>query len=86
MIMPCRANQDIWVMMESLDKMWSTGEGNGKLLQHSCLENPMNSMKRQIDRRGIVVIPAEPLPQALVSTLTDSWWQVKIYMLNEGQQ
>ena len=30
--------------------MWSTGEGNGKLLQYSCLENPMNSMKRQKDR------------------------------------
>ena len=36
--------------MESYDKMWSTGEGNGKPLQYSCLENPMNSMKRQIDR------------------------------------
>ena len=33
-----------------LDKMWSTGEGNGKPLQYSCLENPMNSMKRQNDR------------------------------------
>ena len=31
------------------DKMWSTGEGNGKTLQRSCLENPMNSMKRQKD-------------------------------------
>ena len=30
--------------------MWSTGEGNGKTLQYSCLENPMNSMKRQNDR------------------------------------
>ena len=30
--------------------MWSTGEGNGKALQYSCLENPMNSMKRQKDR------------------------------------
>ena len=30
--------------------MWSTGEGNGKSLQYSCLENPMNSMKRQNDR------------------------------------
>ena len=30
--------------------MWSTGEGNGKMLQYSCLENPMNSMKRQKDR------------------------------------
>ena len=34
-----------------LDRMWSTGEGNGKPLQYSCLENPMNSMKRQNDRR-----------------------------------
>ena len=34
-------------MVESSDKMWSTGEGNGKPLQYSCLENPMNSMKRQ---------------------------------------
>ena len=37
-------------MVESSEKIWSTGEGNGKLLQYSCLENPMNSMKRQKDR------------------------------------
>ena len=37
-------------MVESSDKMWSTGEGNGKPLQYSCLENPMSSMKRQKDR------------------------------------
>ena len=48
--MPCRATQDRQVMVESSDKMWSTGEGNGKLLQHSCLENAMNSMKKQKDR------------------------------------
>ena len=36
--------------MERSDRMWSTGEGNGKPLQYSCLENPMNSMKRQKDR------------------------------------
>ena len=47
--MACRATQDGWVVVESSDKMWSTGKGNGKLLQHSCLENPMNSMKRQKD-------------------------------------
>ena len=41
--------QDGQVMVESSDKMWSTGEGNGKPLQDSCLENPMNSMKRQKD-------------------------------------
>ena len=38
-------------MVERSDRMWSTGEGNGKPLQYySCLENPMNSMKRQNDR------------------------------------
>ena len=37
-------------MVESSEKMWSTGEGNGKPLQYSCLKNPMNSMKRQKDR------------------------------------
>ena len=36
-------------MMESSDETWSTGEGNGKPLQYSCLENPKNSMKRQKD-------------------------------------
>ena len=48
--MPCRATQDGQVMVESSDKMWSIGEGNGKPLQYSCLENPMNSMIRQKDR------------------------------------
>ena len=37
-------------MVERSDRMWSTGEGNGKPLHYSCLENPMNSMKRQKDR------------------------------------
>ena len=43
------ATQDGWVMVERSDRMWSTGEGNGKPLQYSSLENPMNSMKRQND-------------------------------------
>ena len=47
--MLCRATQDGWVVVESSDKMWSIGEGNGKPLQYSCLENPMNSMRRQKD-------------------------------------
>ena len=37
-------------MVERSNRMWSTGEGNDKPLQYSCLENPMNSMKRQNDR------------------------------------
>ena len=44
------ATQEGRVMVERSDRMWSTGEGNGKPLQYSCLENPMNSMKRQNDR------------------------------------
>jgi len=47
--MPCKATQDGWVMVRMSDKMWSTGEGNGTSLQYSCLEKPMNSMKRQQD-------------------------------------
>ena len=48
--MQCRAIQDGWIMVENSDKMWPIGEGNGKPLQYSCLENPMNSKKRQKDR------------------------------------
>ena len=58
--MPCGATQDGWVIVERSDRMWSTGEGNGKPLQYSCLENPMNSMKRQNDR-----IPTEELPRSV---------------------
>ena len=48
--LPCGATQDGWIMVESSDKTWSTGEENGKSLQYSCLGNPMDSMKRQKDR------------------------------------
>ena len=54
------ATQDRWVMVERFDRMWSTGEGNGKPLQYSCLENPMNSRKRQNDR-----ILKEKLPRSV---------------------
>ena len=46
----CGVTQDGQVMVERSDRMWSTGEGNGKPLQYSCFENPMNSMKRQNER------------------------------------
>ena len=48
--MPRGTTQDGQVLVERSDRMWSTGAGNGKPLQYSCLENPMNSMKRQKDR------------------------------------
>ena len=46
-----------WVMVVGSDKVWSTGEGNGKPLQHSCFENPMNSMKRRKDMKLKDVLP-----------------------------
>ena len=56
--------------MESSYKTWSTGEGNGKPLQYSCLENPKNSMKRQNDR-----ILKEELPRSVGADLCygDKW-------------
>ena len=48
--MPCGATQDRQVMGERSDRMWSTGEGNGKLFHYSCLGNPINSLKWQNHR------------------------------------
>ena len=53
-------------MVERSDRMWSIGEGNGKPLQYSCLENPMNSMKRQNDR-----ILKEELPRSVRDMLLE---------------
>ena len=58
--MPCRATQAGQIMVESSDKTWSTGEGNGKPLQYACLENPMISMKRQKVRT-----PKDELPRSV---------------------
>ena len=58
--MPCGATQNGQVMVERCDRMWSIGEGNGKPVQYSCLENLMNSMKRQNDR-----ILKEELPKSV---------------------
>ena len=54
------ATQDRRVLVDRSDRVWSIGEGNGKTLQYSCLENPMNSMKRQNDR-----ILKEELPRSV---------------------
>ena len=69
--MPCAATQDGRVMVERSDTMWSTGEGNGKPLQYSCLENPINSMKRQNDR-----ILKEELPRSVRAQYdTEDQWR-----------
>ena len=54
------ATQDRRAMVERSDRLWSMGEGNGKPLHYSCLENPMNSMKRQNGR-----ILKQELPRSL---------------------
>ena len=58
--MSCGATQDGRVMVERFDRMWSIGEGNGKPLQYSCLENLMKSMKKQDCRRGKIVFRIKP--------------------------
>ena len=67
----CGATQDGWVMVERSDRMWSTGEGNGRPLQYSCLENPMNSMKRQNDR----ILKEELLRSVGVQYATGDQWR-----------
>ena len=59
--MPCRAIKDGQVVVESSDKTWSTGEGNGKPLQYSCLENLMKNIKRQKKNRT----PKDELPMSV---------------------
>ena len=53
-------------MVERSDRMWSTGEGNGKPLQYSCLENPMNSMKRPKERILKDEPPGQQVPNMLL--------------------
>ena len=79
--MLCRATQDGHVTVERQDRVWSIGEGNGKTLQYSCLEHPMNSMKRQNDR-----ILKEELPR-LVGTqyATRDQWKINSRK-NEGMK
>ena len=75
------ATQDGRVMVERSDRMWSTGEANGKPLQYSCLENPMNSMKRQNDR-----ILKEKLPRSVGAQYAtgDQW--INNSRKNEGME
>ena len=72
---PCMATRDRWVMVESSDKTWSTGEGNGKPLQHSSLENPMNSMKRQKGRTLKDELPSSSLE------MKDERWKIPSSLL-----
>ena len=80
--MPCRATQDRQVMMESSNKMWSTGEGNGKPLQYSYLENNMNSMKRQKDRTMKDELPRSVGAQHATG---DQWRNNSKRMKRQGQ-
>ena len=57
-------------MVERLDRMWSTGEENVKPLQYSCLENPMNSMKKQNDR---ILKQEHPRSVGAQYTTGDQW-------------
>ena len=79
--MPCGATEDGWVMVERSDRLWSTGEGNGKPLYYSCLKNPMNSMKRQND-----TILKEDIPRLVGAQCAtgDEWGNIS--RKNEGME
>ena len=64
--MLCRATQGGGVVVESSDKTWSTEEGNGKPFQYSCLENAMNSMKKQNCRTLKDELPGQQVPNMLL--------------------
>ena len=70
--MPCRATQDGRVIVESSDKTWSTRGGNGKPLQHSYHENPMNSMKRL----KYMTLKDEPPRSESVQFATGQEWRI----------
>ena len=77
----CGATQDVRVMVARYDRMWSTGQGNGKPLQYSCLENPMNSMRKQNYK-----ILKEELPRSVGGQYaTGDWWRNN-YRKNEGME
>ena len=68
--MPCRATQDGRVLVDSPDKTWSTGEGNGKPLQYSCLENPMNSTKM---KKGMTLKDELPMSVGAQYATWEEW-------------
>ena len=79
--MPCGATHHGQVMVERSDRMRPTGEGNGKPLQYSCLENSMNSMKRQNDR-----ILKQELPRSVgAQYATGDQWRNN-FRKNEGSE
>ena len=77
-----RATQDRCIMMERSDRLLSTGEGNGKPLQYSCLENPMNSMKRQKD-----MTLKDELPRSVgAQYATGDPWRVTLVRMKRWSQ
>ena len=69
------------VMVERSDRIWSTGEGNGKPLQYACLENPINSVKRQDDR-----ILKEELPRSIGAQHATRYQWRKNSRKNDGME
>ena len=69
----CKATQDGWVIVKSSDRMWSTGGSNGKPLQYTYCENPINSMKRQ----KYMKLEDEPSPPG---------WKVSNMLLGKGRE
>ena len=76
--MLCRATQDGQVMVERSYRVWSTGEGNGKPLQYSCLENPMNSMKSESEVAQSCLILCDPMDCSLLGCSVHGNFQARV--------
>ena len=73
--MLCGSTQDGQVMVESSDKMWPTGEWNGKPLQYSCLENPIDNVNRQKDRTLKDELPGSVGTRYATGEISRDWWR-----------
>ena len=76
--MLCRTTQNGWVSVESSDKTWSTGKGNGQPLQYSSLASPMNSMKRQ----KYVTLSTPPCSHSYAKNTRP--WQLFLWPFSQG--
>ena len=69
--MPCKATQGRQVIVESSDKMWFTGGGNGKPLQYSCHQKPMNGIKAEQETHAFPMVQRRKEYQELI--FEDDW-------------
>ena len=82
----CGTIQDGRLMVERFDRMWSTGERNGKPLQYSCLENPINSMKSESEVAQSCLILCDPMDCSLLGSSIHGIFQARVLFKGDIQK